>query len=127
MSQGSQGTASDGGARSSSDNRIAPRAPRRLMVKYGPSAPDKTAFTQNISETGLFLRTNMVHAPGTTLQIEIEFPERKFSLWCRVVWAKKVPPQLAHVLQCGMGICFIDPPSDWYDFFAIWKSKNGLD
>jgi hypothetical protein len=98
-----------------------------MMVRYGVSRLEKTGFTGNVSETGLFVRTNMVMPPGTMLQLEVSFPERNWSLWGRVVWAKKVPPQLAHVLDCGMGVCFVDPPEEWYDFFATWKAKSGID
>jgi Tfp pilus assembly protein PilZ len=102
------------------------RAKRRMMVRYGVSAADKMAFTKNLSETGLFLQTNQVFKPGTTLQVQIQFPKHTFSMWAHVVWAKTVPAQLAHVLECGMGIRFIDPPSDWGDFFNDWAKKSGV-
>ena len=88
------------------DKRSGNRAKRRLMVRYGTSAAEKTAFTKNVSETGLFVQTNQVFKPGSTIQVLIQFPDRSFSMWARVVWAKAVPPQLAHILECGMGICF---------------------
>jgi len=115
-----------GSSAQTGDNRASPRAKRRLMVKYGTEKADRTAFTGDVSESGLFLRTNAVLAPGTVVQVEIEFPERKWSLWGRVAWAKKVPAQLAHVIPCGMGIEFVEPPPDWSDFFAAWQAKNGL-
>ena len=102
------------------ENRSRGRTKRRLMVRFGQQAADRTAFTKNLSETGLFLQTNHVFAPGTTLQVQIHFPNRVVSHWARVVWAKKVPPQLAHVLECGMGICFIEPAADWLAFYAAW-------
>ena len=33
------------------DKRVAKRTRRRLMVRYGTSATDKTAFTKNVSDT----------------------------------------------------------------------------
>lgn len=108
------------------DKRTRNRAKRRMMVRYGLSAPEKTAFTKNLSETGLFLMTNQVFKPGTTIQVQIQFPTETFSMWGRVVWAKVVPPQLSHVLECGMGICFIDPSDDWKTFFLAWKKKAGV-
>lgn len=101
------------------------RTKRRLMVRFGAPAADRTAFTKNLSETGLFLQTNNVVAPGQTLQVQIHFPDRVFSHWARVVWAKKVPPQLAHVLECGMGVCFIDPAPDWLEFYSAWARSVG--
>jgi Tfp pilus assembly protein PilZ len=102
------------------------RAKRRMMVRYGVSTTDKAAFTKNVSETGLFLQTNQVFKPGTTIQVQIQFPQNTFSMWGRVVWAKTVPPSLAHVVECGMGIRFVDPPAEWSTFFHEWAKKSGV-
>lgn len=106
------------------DKRGRDRTRRRVLVRYGVERPEKTAFTKNLSEGGLFLRTNQVFAPGTVLQLEVEFPERTLSVWARVAWAKQVPPQLAHVLDCGMGLALIEPPADWAAFYAKWRSER---
>ena len=103
------------------------RARRRLLVRYGVAAADRTGFTKNISETGLHIHTNLVHRPGTTLQVQIHFPDRTFSHWARVIWAKQVPRQLAHVLECGMGLSFIEPSREWIDYFHQWARKVGAD
>jgi len=111
---------------SQNDKRAHNRAKRRMMVRYGASAADKTAFTKNVSETGLFLQTNQVFKPGSTIHVQIQFPKDTFSMWARVVWAKTVPVGLAHVLECGMGVCFIDPSPEWIAFFHEWKKKAGV-
>ena len=59
------------------DKRIANRAKRRLMVRYGTSSAEKTAFTRNVSETGLFVQTNQVLKPGSTIQVSIQFRGQK--------------------------------------------------
>lgn len=102
------------------------RAKRRLLVKYGLSTADKTAFTKNLSETGLFIQTNSVFKPGTTIHVAIQFPQETVSMWAKVVWAKVVPPQLSHILECGMGVHFIEPSADWQAFFQEWKKKAGV-
>lgn len=96
------------------------RVKRRLMVRFGVEKADRTGFTMNLSESGAFIRTNTVLKPGTTLQVELIFPERAVPLWAKVVWAKKVPPQLAHLLECGMGVRFINPGENWTGFFMRW-------
>ena len=93
------------------------------MIKFGLEQPDRTAFSMNVSPSGAFLRTNSIFKPGTTIQVELHFPDRKVTHWARVVWAKKVPPQLAHLLTCGMGIEFINPGEEWAGFFADWSAK----
>ena len=105
------------------EKRDSNRTRKRVMVKYGTEKTDRTGFTKNLSETGLFIGTNNVFKPGTTIQVELQFPERTFNMWARVVWAKKVPTQLAHVLECGMGVCFVDSPQDWLEFFHDWRSR----
>lgn len=107
------------------EKRITRRAKRRIMVRFGEGSPSRTAFTKNLSETGLFLQTNFVCHPGTVLSVEMHFPGRTFSAWARVVWAKRVPPQLAHVLECGMGVCFLEPTPEWLAFYQDWSRAVG--
>lgn len=109
------------------EKRDIERAKKRLRVRYGVESPEKNAFTRNLSETGLFIGSNHVFKPGTTLQVEIGFPQRKFTMWARVVWARKVPAQLAHIVDCGMGLCFVDPTPEWIDFYREWrKTAKGV-
>lgn len=108
------------------NKRTLNRAKRRMMVRFGLSAPEKTAFTRNVSVTGLFLQTNQVFNPGSTIHVEIHFPKNTFNMWARVMWAKTVPAQLAHVLECGMGVRFIDPPAEWDAFYHDWAKKSGV-
>jgi len=121
------GTGPRKSAASGRDKRAAARAKRRLMVRYGVHALEKTAFTKDVSESGVFIKTNSVFRPGSTLQVKIEFPDESFTLWGRVIWAKRVPAQLAHILDCGMGVCFVDPPADWLDFCRAWKAGLGVE
>jgi len=101
------------------------RAKKRVMCRFGVDETNRTAFTKNLSPTGVYLQTNNVFKPGTTIQVHLKLDERSFDMWARVVWAKKVPPQLAHVLECGMGVCFIDPSPEWLEFFPRWLAKHG--
>jgi hypothetical protein len=102
------------------------RRKRRLMMRFGVERLDGTAFSMDVSEAGAFMRTNSVLRPGTTLQVEIVFPERTIRLWAKVVWAKRVPVSLAHVLPCGMGVRFIDPGEDWKSFYRSWAGTEAV-
>jgi hypothetical protein len=86
------------------------------MVRFGTAKADRTGFTKNLSATGLCIRTNSVYKPGTTLQVEVQGPDKTYSMWAKVVWAKKVPAQLAHVLDCGMGLALVNPDPGWLEF-----------
>ncbi len=103
------------------ERQLDPRTKRRVLAKFGVDTPAKTAFTMNLSRSGAFLRTNDVFRPGTTIQVRFDFKEGEQHLWAQVIWAKKVPPQLAHVLHCGMGVRFVNPGPDWESFFTAWK------
>ena len=109
------------------ENRRQKRASRRLMVRFGTRGPEKTGFTKNISETGLYLATNAVYQPGSTIEVTLHFPEKTWTFWAKVAWAKKVPANLSHVLECGMGIHFVDPGEEWLTFFHDWKTRNRID
>lgn len=108
---------------SSADKRHVKRHKKRVMVRYGLEKIERGAYTQNLNETGMHLRTNQVYKPGTTIQLSIQFPEQTFDLWARVVWAKKVPPQLAHVVPCGMGLRYLDPPLEFLEFYERWSAE----
>lgn len=127
MGHQADGSAPRSSAAAGVNKRFATRARRRLMVRYGLHALEKTAFTKDVSETGLFIKTNAVFRPGSTIQVQIEFPDTTFTMWARVVWAKKVPAQLSHILDCGMGVCFVDPPADWLEFCKAWKTQQGVE
>src|SRR5262245_2288142 len=102
------------GAREKRDQE---RKPKRVMVRYGTRLTDKTAFTRNISASGMFLQTNSVLNPGSTIQVHLQFPDREFTMWARVRWAKKTPGQLAGLMGAGMGVQFIDPSDEWIEYF----------
>ena len=102
------------------DKRGEERSRKRIMVRYGEDKPDRTGFTKDFSVHGAFIRTNDVFKPGTTVVVELVFPERTVTLQGRVAWAKEVPTRLARVLECGMGVNFLETPSEWIDFYAKW-------
>ena len=101
----------------SCDKRDNYRKPKRVMVRYGTRMPDKMAFSKNISATGLFIQTNSVFKPGSTIQVHLQFPDRKFIMWARVRWAKRVPPQLTGIMTAGMGVQFVNPTPYWIDYY----------
>ena len=113
------------GVAAEGDKRGPDRTKRRVLVRFGDDVSSRTGFTRNVSETGIFVQTNQVSRPGSMIHVELEFPEGRFEMWARVAWAKKVPPQLAHILDCGMGLQFVEPPPDWPEFYREWRKKVG--
>ena len=86
------------------------------MVKFGLGTIDRVAFTGNVSESGLHLRTNRVLGAGSKIEVELKLRDSTFTIQARVAWAKRVPPQLARVVPCGMGIRIVDRNQEWIDF-----------
>jgi len=109
-----------------SDNRREdPRVRSQLPVRYGYVTADRSALAQNVSEGGLYIRTNQVLPVGSQISMEIEFPERTIVHTGEVMWAIRVPEHMAATLVCGMGVRFVDTIPGWSAFFRRWKS--GLD
>jgi len=66
------------------------------------------AFTEDISITGMFIKTPNICPPNTKIVIEFEISNKKVELVGRVMWAKKVPQNLFHLVKkSGMGIRFL--------------------
>ncbi|HPX60830.1 MAG TPA: PilZ domain-containing protein [Deltaproteobacteria bacterium] len=90
-------------------NQRDPRFKKRLAVNFGTEEATRVAFTEDISGTGMFLRSANVCVPNTKLTITIRFEDNSTaSLEARVMWAKKVPQNLFHLVRkTGMGVRII--------------------
>jgi hypothetical protein len=91
------------------EKRRAKRYLKRLKLRYGPENAVRLAFTEEISFTGLFIKTHYVMKPGSIITIELYYSEdMKISIEGRVMWAKRVPaPLLNQVKKAGMGVKII--------------------
>jgi Tfp pilus assembly protein PilZ len=100
------------------------RRTKRIEVRFGPERPTDLGFTIDVSETGLFVKTNTVYPPDTRLVLELSLPDRRvLPLRGRVMWAKRLPPQLARLLRkAGMGIELIDPPPEYLNLIQLLSS-----
>ena len=100
------------------------RRTKRIEVRFGPEQPTDLGFTIDVSETGLFVKSNTVYPPDTRLVLELSLPDRRvLSLRGRVMWAKRVPPQLARLLRkAGMGVELIDPPPEYLNLIQSLSS-----
>jgi len=84
------------------------RHKKRLTVRFGIEEANRVAFTEDVSLTGMFIKTPNVCTPNTKIIIEFEIDNSKVELVGRVMWAKKVPQNLFHLVKkSGMGIRFL--------------------
>jgi hypothetical protein len=96
-----------------------------LEVRYGTHGFDFVAPLENISLSGLCIRTNEVFPMGTRIKMQIEFPDRKLVHSGEVMWAIKVPERDKETMMCGMGVQFTDPEPDWAEYFSKWRASLG--
>ena len=105
------------------DRRRHERFRTSLQLLYGTISCDYTGPVDNISISGLCIRTNEVFPAGTSIKMQIQFPDRTFHQTGEVMWAIKVPERDMKNMMCGMGIQFTDPGAEWASFFARWKQE----
>lgn len=89
------------------DKRKDERFRKRLSLKYGESLDRaaKIGFTEDISDTGIFIRTPVPVAPGTILAVILKTAANEtIQLKGRIMWAKKVPQNMMHRIKGGMGL-----------------------
>lgn len=89
------------------DKRDAARYRKRIRLRFGKtSPPGNLAYTEDISMTGIFIKTPNVLQPGNCISIILEVPDTDpVVMEGRIMWAKRVPLSLIHrVNKSGMGV-----------------------
>ncbi|HEY3308376.1 MAG TPA: PilZ domain-containing protein [Desulfuromonadaceae bacterium] len=100
------------------DKRDIKRLKKRLSIRFGIEDANRVAFTEDISSSGMFIKTANVCPPNTKIKIEFMLNDgNKVELEARVMWAKKVPQNLFHLVKkSGMGVRFTGFSSGEPDF-----------
>ncbi len=91
------------------DKRDIRRIKKRITINFSDDKVVKVGFTQDISMIGMFIHTPYVLPPNSKIKIKITLPEGStVELVALVMWAKKVPPNLFHLVKKnGMGVRFL--------------------
>ncbi|MCE1226134.1 MAG: PilZ domain-containing protein [Geobacteraceae bacterium] len=89
--------------------RISDRKRKRIALCFGADeSTSRRAFTEDLSPLGLFIKTANVCNPNTVLRIELLVDDQPICLDARVMWAKRVPQNLFHLVKkSGMGVRII--------------------
>jgi uncharacterized protein (TIGR02266 family) len=89
--------------------RSSARIPVSLPVTYKDEKTFIKVFTANVSEEGLFIRTDNPLEPGEQLLVNLRLPEREDSMIikCKVVWVRPKEEETSG-FPAGMGIQFVD-------------------
>lgn len=105
------------------------RYKKRLSVRFGADTPNQLAFSEDVSDHGLFIKTGKVYPLGTILKIELMLPDDDcVFLEGMVRWSKKVPPQLiSKVQKAGLGVKitkFIAGQAAYSEFVAEMHARR---
>ncbi len=100
----------------------APRFTKRLEVKFSSGGDTYKGILSNLSQSGLFIRTNRGFSAGTTINIELVLPDGTIACLKGIVrWAEKT--HLA--IKNGMGIELIEQDRAFMDFIKSFHEKTG--
>jgi hypothetical protein len=90
------------------EKRIIRRLKKRLTIRFGIDDVSRVAFSEDLSATGMFIRTATVCPPNSRIGIEFTVDGHLVQVDARVMWAKKVPQNLFHLVKgSGMGVRFL--------------------
>lgn len=91
------------------DKRDLRRIRKRISIRFGIDEAVRMAFTEDVSMTGMFIKTANVAQPNSKIKIEFTIPDGpQVVIEARVMWAKKVPQNLFHLVKkSGMGVRFL--------------------
>jgi Tfp pilus assembly protein PilZ len=98
------------------EKRCENRVIKRLEVKFQTNV-ENTAITSDLSESGLFIRTNRGLSSGTVINLKLNLPNTQgLSLTGKVVRSMKSMPGLVGESKSGMGIQLINPPEGYINY-----------
>ena len=94
------------------------------LVRFGPppDPPKYKGHVVDLSEGGLFIKTDRVFKTGITLTLEIQDDGKCYEMEGTVTNAHKLPPALAYTAKSGMGIIIANPDPE---LLRIYKDKVG--
>ena len=96
-----------------------------ITVRFGIDEVNRVAFSEDVSITGMFIKTPNICPPNTKIKVEFEIANNKVELEARVMWAKKVPQNLFHLVKkSGMGVRFLRFFSGEEHFNSFIESKS---
>ena len=99
-----------------------PRFTKRLEVKFSSGGDTYKGILSNLSQNGLFIRTNRGFGPGSIVDIELMLPDGTISVLKGIVrWASKT--HLA--VKNGMGIELLEKDTTFINFVTSFHEKTG--
>ncbi|MBI4687731.1 MAG: PilZ domain-containing protein [Nitrospirae bacterium] len=98
------------------ERRKTNRIIKRLEVKFHTGI-EKTAITSDLSEAGMFIRTNQGVAPGSIISIKLCLSNsQEIFLSGKVIRSMRTMSGLIGETKSGMGIELVNPPPNYTDY-----------
>jgi hypothetical protein len=99
-----------------------PRFTKRLEAMFSSAGLSFTGILSNLSESGLFIRTNRGFTPGTVIDIKLVMPDRKISFLKGLVRRTIKTPMSS--LKNGMGIELIEKDATYINFIKSFTEET---
>ena len=98
------------------EKRKVSRIVKRLEVRFHTTV-ENTAITNDLSEKGLFIRTNREIVTGSVLNLTLDLPNsEELFLKGKVIRSVKHVPASVDEEKIGFGIQLLDPSPDYKDY-----------
>jgi hypothetical protein len=95
------------------------RSKRRFLVEFSLEGTVCTGFTNDVSPSGIFIRSVRLPVPGTLLTANLHLPEgKRIAVRGKVVRSYRVPAALSRLIPSGFSIRLSDTPEDYFQFLA---------
>jgi hypothetical protein len=95
------------------------RRKRRYFVEWQKDDSLCTGFTEDISPTGMFVRSTHIPEPGLTVSLKLQLPEgRGLRIRGTVVRCDRVPANLSRFVASGFGVRLKEAPEEYFQLLA---------
>jgi hypothetical protein len=101
-----------------------PRFTKRLEARFSSGVMSFAGISSNLSESGLFIRTNRGFAPDTIIDIELVMPDGKTSSLKGLVRRTIKTPLLS---KSGMGVELIEKDAAYINFLKSFTEETETD
>jgi predicted phosphoribosyltransferase len=107
------------------ERRAMARAARRLSCEIVERGARHTAVVLDLSETGLFVRTNAAPAPGTPVRLVVRRPGGEvWEIEARVARIRERGKGDAMVTSRGLGLELVEAPPGYFRFLAALRGDG---
>ena len=99
--------------------RFSTRRKRRYLVEWPAEDNLCTGFTEDISPTGIFVRSAYIPRVGAVLALQLLLPSgEKLCVRGRVIRSHRLPQQMRSVLPSGFAIRLSEAPEEYFQLLA---------